>query len=335
MQFNQRISNVGYDWDPMSNPTGPVSDAGVVSLDNNPMNSARWVQQAARFTNFGLAPQESTVPEFQSNQSIVYTRTIYPWINDNTHLQMQEGMLVFVASYNDPKCKIYCSAPIYKLNILMEDQFNEQTIPGSESPFYTNTLRNEGEQRIRAKRELQNYGINKDADYSFEEYAKDENCYMTKLGIQGRWMFDGAVVTKSESTGPFVEADHHESTDMVTSMGVIVCQQARVHNIWGKVRPGHRLYLILTRKRLASGGYGTFWYKPWFSNKNEYPSEFYLDDAGNMCTPTVYYIGLCTEVKERDPTEDMMHAAIGLYRSTQDAYRAYGSLPCIQIQIRV
>lgn len=334
MQFNQRISNVGYDWDPMSNPTGPVSDAGVLSLDKNPMNSAKWVQQAARFTNFGLAPQESTVPEFQSNQSIVYTRTIYPWINDHTHLQMQEGMLVFVASYSDPKCKIYCSAPIYKLNILMEDQYNEQTVQGQQSDFYRNTLRQEGEQRIRAKRELQNLGIDVGND-SMDDYAKDENCYMTKLGIQGRWQFDGAVVSKSESTGAFAEIDHPEGTDMVTSMGVTVCQQARVHNIWGNVRPGHRLYLILTRKRLANGGYGTFWYEPWYSERNEYPSKFYLDDAGNMCTPAVYYIGLCTEVKERDPPREMINAAIGLYRSTQDAYRAYGSLPCIQIQIRV
>lgn len=335
MQFNQHISNIGYDWNPMSDPSGPVQDAGVFSLDKNPMNSAKWVQQAARYTNFGLPPQESTVPEFQSNQSIVYTRTIYPWIEDNTHLQMQEGMLVFVANYTDSKYKIYCCAPLYKLNILMESQYNDQG-SGVNASAFKQSLAVNGEWDIRVKRDAERLnlqGMDVQNTEASLKYDSDENCYMTKQGIQNRWQFDGCVVSKSESTGPFADIDHPESTDMVTSMGVVVCQQARVHNIWGKVRPGNKLYLVLTRVK-TSEGYGTFRYVPVYT-KNSYPSMFYLDDAGRMCSAAVYYIGLCTEVKERDPPQDMINAAIGLHRSTQDAYRAYGSLPCIQVQLRV
>jgi hypothetical protein len=331
MQFNQRISDVGYDWNPMSDPSGPVQDAGVFSMDKNPMNTAKWVQQAARFTDFGLPPQESTVPEFQSNQSIVYTRTIYPWIEDNTHLQMQEGMLVFVASYSDAKCKIYCCAPIYKLNIMMRDQYIQHDIATTKSDFYNNLEAN-GEQEISKKLYFARRGLEQPSD---TDYDKDENVYITKLGIQSRWQFDGVVVSKSESTGPFADIDHPESTDMVTSMGVVVCQRARVHNIWGDVRPGHKLYLILTRV-MTRKGYAQYEYQPWFSKENKYPySMFYKDLAKKECTVGVCYVGLCTEVKERDPPKDMINAALGRYNSTQDAYRAYGSLPCIQVQIRV
>lgn len=299
----------GYDFNAAIEPV-PLSLQNYKNPGMTGFTGESWVKRAAKFSNYGQAPLQSTVTEFESNQSVIFTRVLYPWIEDTTHFQMQPGMLSFNIKNDNNKINIYCAAPIYKINEILRKDYDETTnelvkkLVDGEDYLYTE----EGEKLA---------------------YKSSENFRYSRRGIMETILFDGCVESKSESAEPNAWLDHHEHTEMVTSAGIIVGKQARVSNIWGAVRPGDKLYLIL-RKTKQDGHYHFTTY----FHKNKYPNEHYIDTKGKRQPAGVIFVGTCTEVKEKDPSPLKVHEAIDSQSSLR-AFEAHGCLPFIQVQLRL
>jgi hypothetical protein len=306
------FTQAGYDYN-------AATDAAPLSLTNYKVPSLRgfdsnsWVKKAAKFSNYGLAPTESTTVDSGSNQSIIFTRAIYPWVDDNTHFQLQPGMLVF--NIRNDNSTLYCTAPIYKINEILRKDYDE-----TKNTFISNI-------KLAANNLYGEEYFYSDAG-SKTPYFTQENFKYTKRGIMETCLFDGCVESKSESTEPFASYDNHESTDMVTSAGIIVAKQARVSNIWGNVRPGDKLYLVLIKTEA-----GAYQFVP-YKSKSQYPRTTYTDQFGRTQPAGVIYIGTCTEVREKDPNPTTAYTAYSSISSLK-SFEAYGCLPFIQVQLRL
>lgn len=333
MDFSGIVShNPGIDWNPVEQ-NYPINSPGLVSLNSNPVAVDQWVNRAAKFTNFGLPPQETTVPEYPSNCSIVYKRPVVPWVFDTTHLQLVEGMLTFVCRHK-MKDPIYNVLPIYKMNIMLQECFNN--IDDNDN-FKTN-LANYGERKILIGNQMYKLQGRKsdNAEYNkfLEQVNSDEYWALSKYGILNKYNFDGAVEYQSEFTGAGEHMVYHDSADIVQSHGIVLGQRANVSNIWGEVHIGDRLFLVLTRKKTAKG-YGAFEFQPHICRDDIYPKFTYKDDSGDTQHCSIIYVGLCTESRKRYPDQHILDSALGKYMLVQQAYESYASLPLIQIQIRI
>ena len=87
-------------------------------FSGNPLTDAGWADSFGQFANYGIPrkPTAMEAVEFDSNQPISQTYTVYPW-KDNTHNQIQEYMLVFVSRYMDVDYQMVNMSPVYRLNI--------------------------------------------------------------------------------------------------------------------------------------------------------------------------------------------------------------------------
>ena len=341
---NVSITNPGQQWDAYGNPNGapvPSNPSNIYRhFDSNPINNMNgWAAGVASFGNNGIAPMQSaTSDEFESNKAIVKNRSIYYW-EDKTHLELQKYMLTFVCKYSDPKLPIYNVAPIYKLNILMKKAYDEYTQPTTDEQnrIFREFMEKHGEQGLITYQQWNNKSMKLNEQVklaTFDRMSKmDEFCYLTQPGILRKWAFDGVVVSKSETEEPNSNLDHVYQSDILPSMGVATAGRSRVHNIWGPVRPGHRLFLVLTRQLLADGKYGAFKFVPRYGLRRPY--ETYFDESGRECKATVIYVGLCTDVREKDPALYNIELALGDYAIGQHAFLAHGSLPCIEVMVGI
>jgi len=315
----------------------PIKGPMQSFVDGNPVTLANWEKKVAKFTNNGLHPTATTTPEYLSDNSIVYTYTIYPW-EDKTHLQIQEYMLVFVNKALDRQFKLFNMAPIYQLNIIMNKKyshFKNANTRTAEATELERLLQIYGEQGLKMAEYTADNPLGTAAELAeLKRHAEmPDLLHVTRHGILMNWNFCGAVVSKGESTGAFSYVDHHENSQMTSVVGVVVGQRARINNIWGEVKVGDKLYLILTKPK---GKNTEFQWVPYCNSKYEYPIvKDYTDESGRKCRPFIQYIGICTENKDRTPTKYQRDVAIGLFGNMQQAYEIHGNLPCIQVQIGV
>ena len=330
------------------NLTNPGSDTlsltmqiGDEYFNSNPVTDSSWDKKAARFLNNGIPRNPTALEsvEIDSNQPIEHTYSVYPW-KDNTHNQIQPYQLVFITKYLDPEYQMVNMAPIYWLNIQMQDQYNKfyrnfgQVDPNKD--FFKQSLEKFGETGLDIYRMhpfinvLKNDELKKFVDLAYT----DNFLYLTKQGILSKWNFSGAVISKQQSTAPNDYLDFPQSVESVNVVGVVIGQEARVYNIWGPVQAGHKLFLVLTRKKLSNNKYGAFQWISWFS-KGKYPNFFYEDDSGRKQRAFVQYVGLCTRNIEGEPTERQIQGALGGYNVMEDAYETTGTLPCITVQIGI
>jgi len=338
--FGSVVSS-GYNYNTnLSTMNMPISSPMQSFVDGNPATVTNWESKIAKFTNNGLHPTSTASPEYTGDNSIVYTYTIYPW-EDGTHRQIQEYMLVFIGNNLDREYKLYNMAPIYKLNILMREKFEEYKNPRSRSDKAAELrglleIRGERGVKLAQYQTGNNEEIAPNSKQLRDLVDSSEFAYVTRHGILKNWNFCGAVVSKGEATGAFSYIDHLDDSQMTSVVGVVVGQRARVSNIWGKVAPGDRLYLILHRKDTDS----PFQWVP-YKTRGAYPKDdgevslSYKDESGVECRCFIQYIGMCTENKERDCTNYQKDCVLGRYGNAQKAYESYGNLGCIQVQIGV
>jgi len=308
-----------------------------------------WIQSAASYTNYGQPADYSVVPQFLANVSITYSYSIYPW-QDRTHEYIQQGMLAFVTRHINQKFKLYCMAPIWKINIEAKTHYvmaNNQyeNVGNAELAEFQGLLAQHGESVLGDYHSALRRGTLDDNLRTIKRFydlaQKPEYRYLTKFGILSHWNFVGSVLSKGESTGPATYLDMHSDTDIVYVVGCVLGERARVGNIWGGrsvVHPGTRLFLILKRVELANGKYGEFQWVPYASRTREYPPRHmtnYRDESGRTCSAFVLYVGVCTESMEKDPSSGQIEMATGLIGGVQQAYEAHGSLPSIQVQIGI
>jgi len=333
----------GLSWNTQGAAPLPSDPTGLFRThEANPLNNMdAWVGSVASFANNGLAPlQDYNKPEFDSNVAITYSRPMAPWL-DKTHLQIQKQMVVMLNKNGDPKYPIYTACPVYKLNIMMEDAYNEYTNQfngaDADTDFFKQYLDTYGEESLCTFDRMRKSGMAQNNRTELAKFSRlahtDEFRYLTKHGITSCWSFDGVAVSKGETEEPNAYLDHIESADIVPMVGVIVGGRARVQNIWGHVRPGHKLYLVLTRVKKANGKYGTFKIVPYCGMKK--PEHYYLDDSGRECKAHVWYVGTADDVRQKDPSQYNIDKALGVYRIAEGAFSAYGSLPSFDVYIGI
>lgn len=272
--------------------------------------------------------------EMDSNVPISHTYSVIPWV-DNTHRQLQPYMLVFATHYVNSKYQqLVNMAPIYKLNIEMQQhyyKYKNNLNPPEEMTTFQTYLKEYGEQGLEINLKPETPKITQ-----FQQMAKSGDfMYLTKYGIMNKWNFLGVVSSKQESCAPNDELDYPEMIDSISSVGVVVGQTARVSNIWGQVKVGEKLFLVLTRKKDAKGNPAAFFLMPWKS-WGDYPRFEYKDESGRMVRAGYYYIGQCTKNRENIPNQTFIDCALGSGTIlTQDAYENYGALPCIEVQLLI
>ena len=170
----------------------------------------------------------------------------------------------------------------------------------------------------------------------FDEMASMERfVYLTKRGIMSKWNFSGAVASKQQSMAPNDDMDMLRRVESVNVVGVNIAGESRIHNLWGDVKPGHQLYLVLSRKRLNDGKYGQFQWFSWFGKRGDRPNFTYVDERKQKQDAFVVYIGLCTRASDGAPTKKQIAGALGHYNNLEEAYETYGTLPCIMVQIEI
>lgn len=290
----------------------------------------------ARFGNRGIAPNGDVgpiSPEFASDAPIVYSYTILPWI-DNTHLMINEGMLIFMTRYCDRK--IYNAAPIFRLNMELRNLYQQYDL--NRSTDYDGFLSAHGEFGLEAYSRNPSLRANDELKKFRSESLKDDFWFLTRWGILQRWNFGGVCQTKGESTGAGAYMDNHEASDMMCSMSLNVGARARVANVWGRLEEGDKLYLILTRVRQSNGKYGEFQWIPVHCKKSSFPSlrkYRYRDEGNRICEPFIQYVGIVDVIREKNPSEYAKDRAIGRFGSLQIAYDCYGGLPFVQVELGI
>lgn len=332
------FGNVG-----LNDPSSVLSlsmEVGDEYFSGNPSSDLNWDKKAAKFLNYGVPknPLDIRSTEFDSNQPIEHTYSVYPW-KDNTHNQIQPYQLVFVSKYLDPEYQLVNMAPIYRLNIAMNEQYNKCYrnfgFNKTENKQFIDALNEYGETALTNYKSYPYNDIESEPLSTFYNQAVSENyMFLTKQGILSKWNFIGAVISKQQSTAPNDNLDFPQHTESINVVGVVIGQEARVYNIWGNVKPGDKLFLVLTKKKTADGTFGAFQWKPYFC-KRDYPNFDYEDDAGMKQRAYVQYVGLCTRNMEGEPSEIQKERAIGSYNILSEAYESYGSLPCITVQIGI
>lgn len=310
----------------------------------NPLTNPGWEDAFGAFANYGIPrdPMRLEDVEFDSNQPITHTYTVFPW-KDNTHKQIQEYMLTFVTRYMDPEYHMVNMSTIYRFNIEMTEQWIHFTNPRStilRKTEFEQGLQRYGEQGLEMYRTHPFVDSTVEEMKSFYDVAHEEQfVYLTKQGILSKWNFCGAVASKQQSSAPNDDMDFPDTTESVNVIGVNIAGESRIHNLWGDVKPGDKLFLVLTRKKLRNGNYGPFQWISWYGKGGDRPSFFYTDERDQEQKAYVLYIGLCTRVTNDSggspPSEKQIASALGHYNVIQDAYESYASLPCIVVQIGI
>jgi len=328
------FSGIGIN-DPGSDSISLGMRIGDEYFGGNPASDKNWAAAASRFMNNGIPrdPLSLNSVEYDSNQPISHTFTIYPW-KDNTHNQIQTYQLVFVSKFMDSEYNLHNMAPIYRLNMEMREHYSKFNIKfgnvGANVDQFKTDLEKFGETGLDIYR---SYPFNNDdleKLSTFYRNSESENyTYLTKQGILSKWNFSGSVLSKQQSGAPNDNMDFPQTTESLNVVGVVVGGECRVYNIWGAVTAGDKLYLILSKHRN-----GQFYWFSWFSNKS-YPNFTYKDASNRTQRAFVQYVGLCTRNMEGAPSERQIATALGETNSMEDAYETYGTLPCITVQIGI
>lgn len=284
------------------------------------------------------APDISSVPERQSNQTVTYSYPLYPYA-DKTHEYIQPGMIVFISKHIDTKYKIYNMVPVFKMNIMQNEAWKE--FRASTNPkwaTFRRLLTKFGEDVLRSHHFALKNGTasNNPELLEFYNLAKTSDFkYLTPLGILSSWNFAGTVQSKGESTGPAAYMDRHSNTDVVYVASLNTAKRSRTANIWGKARPGDCVKLILMRKNKDS----PLLWVPYNCGSRDYPPRAYThydDPSGRTVESFVQPIGLVTEATQRDSTANQIDMALGYFNdNVKDAYEGYGSLAELILQIRI
>lgn len=346
--------------------TGPMPGAfGLGGGPNVPFTewAPRGATPASRalnnFLRSGQPPSMHGHVTFMSNDFIQYQYTISPWDNGH-HLQIEQGMLCFLAKEMDTKNSMYFMAALPMLNYLCKQNYAEYQAMVAEGyqealEFQT-LLETYGERSLEQhhwaratgrieqwKKNLDGYNtISKDLDKLLRLAQKSPYRYLTRFGILQYWNFGGCVQNHNRAAS-LQELDRTDYTEKIVTINLVLGKKARTSNIWGELKNtklGSKQFLILRRKRLSDGSFGAFEIRPYSCVKRSYPpaSECsYVDDSGQMVKGYTWSIGTVIEQSDREPMPSAVELAsgIGLQGNPKLAHDAHARLPFMYLALGI
>lgn len=317
-----------------ASPAAALSLGGLAYGTSGTPLDGNWARAIQSYGDTSFSANSVGAMEFLTNETVGHSYVIYPYA-DKTHQMIQEGMLVFVSRHTDVRYKLYNMAPVFKMNALQREAYLE--FKGSSAPDavrFKDFLARYGEQALDDYHHAVKNGLG-GAEQLKDFYnlaRKPEFTYLTKFGILNNWNFGGCVYSKGESTNGGTYLDHHSMTEITYVVGLACAQRARTSNIWGKLCPGDKVYLMLTREDADS----PFIWVPFVNYRPSFKSSTYKDASNRTCNAHVVYVGLVTESVEREPTQlHIDRAILKDGRNTKDGFDAYAVLQFVMLQIRI
>lgn len=317
-----------------ASPTAALSLGGLAYGTTGTPLDGNWARAIQGYGDTSFNASSVGTMEFLTNETVGYSYVIYPYA-DKTHQMIQEGMLVFVSRHTDVRYRLYNMAPVFKMNSLQQEaylEFKNSTAP--DAVRFRELLARYGEQVLDDYHHATKNGL--DAPEELKQFyqlaRKPEFTYLTKFGILNNWNFGGCVYSKGESTNGGAYLDHHSMTEITYVVGLACAQRARTSNLWGKLYPGDRVHLILTRNDSDS----PFIWIPVIDYRPSFKSYSYTDASGRSCKEHVVYVGLVTESVDRAPTQvNIDRAILKDGRNAKNGFDAYATLPFVMLQIRI
>ena len=254
---------------------------------------------------------------YPSNDYIQHTYIAKPWLEDDAHLYIREGMLVFRERDMDAQMRnlsnVVC---LPKLNDILERQHNDYQ-----------TLRRMGREYALPDEDLIELtahdaanGVPMRPDIS-KNLLKPVLRYQTAYGILETWNFLGGVLTVPDATTG-EDMYSFDKADKVVALNVVVGKKIELANIWGgfrdqgaPVNTGSRLWLIL--KRVYKDG--PFKLVPFVTKSEGVPRDsdrrykFSKEDGSEgSVLGKLIYVGLITRGPQRDSPLPFREAASGV-----------------------
>jgi len=279
---------------------------------------------------------------YPSNDYIQHTYIAKPWIDDNAHLFIREGMLVFRERDRDAQMRnlsnVVC---LPKLNDILEKQYYDyQSIKNMGAEY---ALPDEDRIELFAQ---QAATTGAPSLLDGKNLLKSVLRYQTMYGILETWNFIGGILTVPDGTTG-EDMYSFDKADKVVALNVVVGKKIELANIWGgyrdqgaPVNTGSRLWLILKRVRKD----GPFKFVPFVTKGPIAPRDAdrkytftKKDRSEGSLLGKLIYVGLITVGPGRDAPKAFREAASGIMENstTSNWFEAHGKLPMVEVQLGI
>ena len=158
--------------------------------------------------------------------------------------------------------------------------------------------------------------------------------YLSIEGIVRRWAIAGVMLSTTEHG----DAPTDIPTFRVYSLDIQ--GTTTVSNYWGNdAMPGHRLFLLITRRyNPLTKEYGSFIIKPFVNAFGDFPSaedRFYLGFDGSAHYAHVIFFGFVIDAEGSSFDERLCQQATGEIGNIRENYDAHAKLPLIKVSMHV
>jgi len=331
----------------LSGPNVPYIQWAPTGTGEQGLNPVR------NFLNSGVPTSTHIHSHLPSNDSIVAKYVAKPWLEDDAHLRIREGMLIFATTELDPQIKDLSNiVSLSKMNEILYRQhhmFQEHANRIPELATFKQQLDTFSEKQIRgeiARRNRFQPGERENTAMNAVIRGMNQSVmrYQTTLGIVATWNFIGGVLSVSDSTTGD-DMYSMDGSDKVVSIAAVLGKRCMLGNVWGgtndggNVDVGSTLWLILRRRQKPDGTYGEFQYYPYATKWRDGPPRSMLTYGnpytGDLEEGVALFIGTVTLSNRTDPAEGFRQTAagIGAGANVQASYEAHAKIPDIEVQI--
>ena len=356
--FSAPSSMPGVGVSPMNPGTMGLSGPNVPYIQWAPTGadpSTQGINPVRNFLNSGVPTTVHIHSQLPSNDFIVSSYSAKPWLDDNAHLRIREGMLIFGTTELDPQIQdLNNIASLSKMNEILYRQHHMFQDHAQRIPELTNfyqQLQTYSEKQIEGELYRRHHGtnVNRDDDSSNLNIAvrgvkMSVMRYQTAAGIMMTWNFLGGVLTVSDAT---TGEDYYsmDGADKVVVVNAVLGKRCMLGNVWGgtndggNVDIGSTLWLILRRRQRPDGTYGEFQFFPYATKWRDAPPRSQIlyknPYTGPMEEGKALLIGTVTLHNREDPANGFRQSAAGLGSngSVQAAFEAHAKIPQIEVQI--
>lgn len=345
------IPNPGNDFDANAPGNFGISDPSINSVDFGPGGSIRSI---ARFAGKGIPPKSHGSIALKSWEFLQY-QYLTPPTNDNANMYLKSGMLAFTIREKDCDDGATLTYPLFLLNQLMRDQWNDfvqATSPPSNDPEmleFLGWLQKYGEQGLLSYHKAEKNGDLKKYDdagirdelHQFRERAmQDGYCYLTQFGILNKINWSGVVINtnRAESLDTLddtVNTRHYSQANMGLAKRLLTAQ---CFGPADHITTGSTCWIALKRELCHNGKYGCYVLYPGGSKlrKAPLPHELrYVDERGDLCTGFVWTVGTVIDPAKGSPQPAALEAAnnTGYYTSPDASSQMFATLPTMYLAV--
>lgn len=309
----------------------------------------------AQFTKMGQPPKSHGSIGLKSWEHLSYTY-LAPPTNDNANLRLKSGMLVFTMKEMDNDDGATLTYPLFMLNQLMRDQWNDFVnatsgpAPDLEMIEFLGWMQKYGEQELMSfhkandRGDLSRWQKNPtvlDELRQFEQRATlDGYCYLTLFGIMNKVNFAGVVINTNHAES-LDQLDMVSNTRHYSQVNIGLAKRVMTAQCFGpadQITSGSTVWICLKREFCHNGKYGCYVLYPGGSTMRKQPlplQQQYVDERGDLCKGHVWIVGTVIDPAKGSPQPAALEAAnnTGTYTNSGASVQMFGSLPTMYLAV--